>query len=89
MPTNTYTHTAFYTSMKKNEDLSFACNWMKWQNRVLNEIFQPLIIRVIFFSYMWGKKGKGDFHENRRETIRKENGNLDEEKTREKGGTRQ
>jgi hypothetical protein len=37
-----YLHTMeFYSAMKKNEILSFACKWMELENIILSEISQP------------------------------------------------
>jgi hypothetical protein len=44
----------FYSSIKKNENLSFAVKWMELENIILSEVSQVQKIRGCIFSLVCG-----------------------------------
>jgi hypothetical protein len=44
----------FYSAMKKNEILSFACKWMELENIILSEVSQPQKAKNRIFSLICG-----------------------------------
>jgi hypothetical protein len=46
--------TEFYSAMKKNEILSFACKWMELENIILSEVSQAQKTKNRMFSLICG-----------------------------------
>jgi hypothetical protein len=44
----------FYSAMKKNEILSFACKWMELENIILSEVSQYQKTKTHIFSLICG-----------------------------------
>jgi hypothetical protein len=44
----------FYSSMKKNEMLSFAGKWMELENIILSEVSQAQKTKILMFSLLYG-----------------------------------
>jgi hypothetical protein len=44
----------FYSAMKKNETLSFACKWMDLENIILSEFSQAQKTKNRMFSLIYG-----------------------------------
>jgi hypothetical protein len=44
----------FYSAIKNNENLSFACKWMELENIILSKVSQAKKTKNCMFSLIWG-----------------------------------